>query len=101
LKHSDYLGLISKCSFVDVHISFFQVLRNGKGAVSRLKISIVGEPSNTGEYMAAPNTSRNMLLNFSSTVPSLVQGGYTSLLLGLDQEAPAARKVNFEEPAND
>jgi hypothetical protein len=51
--------------------------------------------------MATPNTFRNMLLNFSSTVPSLVQGGYMSLLLGLDQEASAARKLNFEEPAND
>jgi hypothetical protein len=51
--------------------------------------------------MAAPNTSRNMLLNFSSIVPSLVQGGYMSLLLGLDQEALAAPKLDFDEPGND
>jgi hypothetical protein len=36
--------------------------------------------------MAAPN--------ITSIVPSFVQGGYTSLLLGLDQEASAARKNN-------
>jgi hypothetical protein len=28
------LGLISKCSFVDVHISFFSVLANAKGPVA-------------------------------------------------------------------
>jgi hypothetical protein len=39
--------------------------------------------------------------NFSSTVPSFMQGGYTSLLLGLDQEASAARKLHFDEPGND
>jgi hypothetical protein len=51
--------------------------------------------------MAEPNTSTNMYTNFSSTVPSFLQGGYTSLLLGIDQEASAARKLNFDGPAND
>jgi hypothetical protein len=51
------------------------------------------ESSETGEHMA--------IQNFSSTVPSFMQGGYTSLLLGLDQEASAARKLHFDEPGND
>jgi hypothetical protein len=34
-------------------------------------------------------------------VPSLMDGGYTSLLLGLDQEALAAWKLHFSELAND
>jgi hypothetical protein len=42
---------------------------------------------NSSANMIVPNTSTNMLVNFSSTVPSLMQGGYTSLLLGLDQNA--------------
>jgi hypothetical protein len=33
-------------------------------------------------------------------VPSFLQGGYTSLLLGIDHEALAARKLNFNEPAH-
>jgi hypothetical protein len=39
--------------------------------------------------------------NFSSIVPSFVQGGYTGLLLGLDQEASAAQKLHFNEQLND
>jgi hypothetical protein len=35
--------------------------------------------------------------NFLSIMPSFVQGGYTSLLLGLDQEASAAQKLYFNE----
>jgi hypothetical protein len=42
-----------------------------------------------------------MLANFSSTVPYFLPGGYTSLLLGLDQEATTARKLHFDEPDND
>jgi hypothetical protein len=49
--------------------------------------------------MAAPNTSTNMYTNFSSTVPSFLQGGY--ILLGIDKEASAARKLNFDEAAHD
>jgi hypothetical protein len=30
-----------------------------------------------------------------------MQGGYTSLLLGLDQNASAARKLQFDAGAND
>jgi hypothetical protein len=66
-----------------------------------LCILFVGEgPSNTGENMAEPNTCTNMYTNFSSTVPIFLQGGYTSLLLGIDHEALAARKLNFNEPAH-
>jgi hypothetical protein len=43
--------------------------------------------------MAAPN--------FLTTVPSFVQGGYTSLLLDLGQEASAAQKLHFDEQSND
>jgi hypothetical protein len=42
-----------------------------------------------------------MLVNFSSTVPCFMPGEYTSLLLGLDQEASTARKLHFDEPVND
>jgi hypothetical protein len=67
-----------------------------------LCVLFVGEePSNTGENMAEPNISTNMYTNFLSNVPSFLQGGYTSLLLGIDQEASTARKLNFDEPAHD
>jgi hypothetical protein len=59
------------------------------------------EPSNTVENMAEPNTSTNMFINISSGVPSLLQEGYTILLLGLDEEASAEQKLNFDELAND
>jgi hypothetical protein len=42
-----------------------------------------------------------MLANFSSTVLCFLPGGYTSLLLGLDQEATTAWKLHFDEPDND
>jgi hypothetical protein len=48
------------------------------------------ERGNTCENMSAPNNSSNMLVNFSSTVPCFMPGEYTSLLLGLDQEASTA-----------
>jgi hypothetical protein len=51
---------------------------------------------NSGANMVVPSTSTNMLVNFSSTVPSLMQGGYTSLSFGLDQNASAARKLHFD-----
>jgi hypothetical protein len=47
--------------------------------------------------VAIPNSSANNLINF----PTIVQGGYTSLLLGLDQDASAARKLQFDTGAND
>ena len=37
----------------------------------------------------------------SSIMPSFMQGGYTDLLLGLDQEASTARKLHFDEPTNE
>jgi hypothetical protein len=30
-----------------------------------------------------------------NTVPSMMQGGYISLLLGIDQNAPATQKLHF------
>jgi hypothetical protein len=62
---------------------------------------IVGEEmwstgENSGANMVVPNTSTNTLVNISSTEPSLMQGGYTSLLLGLDQNASAAWKLHFD-----
>jgi hypothetical protein len=51
--------------------------------------------------MAIPNSSTDMLVNFSTNVPNWMQGGYTSLLLGIDQDASAARKLHFDEEAND
>ena len=33
--------------------------------------------------------------SISTDVPNFLQGRYTSLLLGLDQETSAARKLNF------
>jgi len=40
------------------------------------------------------------LINFPTIVPNLMQGGYTSLLLGLHQDALAARKLQFDIGAN-
>jgi hypothetical protein len=33
-------------------------------------------------------------------ISPLMAGGYTSLLLGVDQEASAARKIHFDEAHN-
>jgi hypothetical protein len=67
---------------------------------------IVGEEvrntgDNIGDNVVVPNTSSNILINFPTTAPNLMQGGYTSLLLGLDQNASAARKLHFNTGAND
>jgi hypothetical protein len=51
--------------------------------------------------MPAQKISTNMLVNYSSIMPSFMQGGYTDLLLGLDQEASTARKLHFDEPTNE
>jgi hypothetical protein len=51
--------------------------------------------------MADLITSTNMFVNSSSIAPSFQQGGYTSLLLDLEQEASIERKLSFDEPAND
>jgi hypothetical protein len=61
----------------------------------------VGGLSNTCENILAPSSSTNMLVNFSSTVPCFMPAEYTSLLLGLNHEASTARKLHFDEPAND
>jgi hypothetical protein len=56
---------------------------------------------NIGDNVAVPNTSSNILINFPTTAPNLIRGGYTSLLLYLDQNASAARKLRFNTGAND
>jgi hypothetical protein len=61
------------------------------------------------DFKSRMNNPINYIPNFpllktavkSSTVPCFMPGEYTSLLLGLDQEAPTARKLHFDEPAND
>jgi peptidase E len=63
---------------------------------------VVGEETmnigdNSGGNVALPNISTNNAINF----PIIVQGEYTSLLLGLDQDASAARKLQFDTGAND
>jgi hypothetical protein len=67
---------------------------------------VVGEETrntsdNSGGNAAVPNTSSNILINFPTTAPNLMQGGYTSLLFGLDQNASSARKLQFDAEAND
>jgi hypothetical protein len=57
-----------------------------------------------GEEMM--NTRDNCAVNLvdpsiSTNVPNFMDGGYTSLLFGLDQEASAARQLHFSELAND
>jgi hypothetical protein len=57
-----------------------------------------------GEEMI--NTRDNCAVNLvdpsiSTNVPNFMDGGYTSLLLGLDQETSAAWKLHFSELAND
>jgi hypothetical protein len=56
---------------------------------------------NSGVNVAVPNDSSNILINFPTTTPNLMQGGYTSLFLGIDQNASAARKLHFNTGAND
>jgi macrodomain Ter protein organizer (MatP/YcbG family) len=51
--------------------------------------------------MAVLNNSSNMLANCMSNVHEWIQGGYTSHLIGLDQNATAARKLYFNEERND
>jgi hypothetical protein len=47
--------------------------------------------------MGIPNAfTNNMYVDFSSMAAPLMQGGYTKLLLGVDQDASAARKLNFD-----
>jgi hypothetical protein len=56
---------------------------------------------NSGVNVAVPNDYSNILINFPTTAPNLMQGGYTSLLLGIDQNASAAWKLQFDTGAND
>ena len=68
-------------------------------------ISDVGEETNntgnnSGGNLAISNTSSNNLINFPTIVPNLMQGGYTNLLLGLDQHASTSRKLHFDTGAN-
>jgi hypothetical protein len=54
------------------------------------------------ESIGANMTVHNVVTNdvyadFPAMVALLMPGGYTSLLLGVDQEASAARKLHFDE----
>jgi hypothetical protein len=44
--------------------------------------------------------SNDMYAYFPTVVAPLMPGGYISLLLGVDQEASAARKLHFDEAQN-
>jgi hypothetical protein len=44
--------------------------------------------------------TNDMCADFPAMVTPLMLGGYTSLLLGVDQEASAARKLHFDEAHN-
>jgi hypothetical protein len=44
--------------------------------------------------------TNDMCAHFPAMVTPLMLGGYTSLLLGVDQEALAARKLHFDEAHN-
>ncbi|TVU13527.1 hypothetical protein EJB05_40587, partial [Eragrostis curvula] len=46
---------------------------------------------------AIPNVAANMYCDSSAMMAPLALGGYTSLLLGVDQEAAVARKLHFDE----
>ncbi|PVH34665.1 hypothetical protein PAHAL_7G002500 [Panicum hallii] len=41
--------------------------------------------------------TNDVYADFPAMVALLMPGGYTSLLLGVDQEASAARKLHFDE----
>jgi hypothetical protein len=56
---------------------------------------------NSGVNVAVPNDSSNILINFPTIAPNLMQEGYTSLLLGIDQNTSATRKLQFDTGAND
>jgi hypothetical protein len=43
------------------------------------------------------STEHDMYADFPTVAAPLMPGGYTSLLLGVDQEASAARKLHFDE----
>jgi hypothetical protein len=53
-----------------------------------------------GGSIAIPNLVANMYGESSTVVAPLIQGGYTSLLLGLYQVVSAARKLDFDESSN-
>jgi hypothetical protein len=53
-----------------------------------------------GGSIAIPNLVANMYGESSTVVAPPIQGRYTSLLLGLHQDVPAARKLDFNEPSN-
>jgi hypothetical protein len=50
-----------------------------------------------GGSIAIPNLVANMYGESSTVVGPPIQGGYTSLLLGLHQDVSAARKLDFDE----
>jgi hypothetical protein len=53
-----------------------------------------------GGSVAIPNLVANMYGESLTMVAPLIQGGYTSLLLGLHQDVSAAQKLDFNESSN-
>jgi hypothetical protein len=53
-----------------------------------------------GGSISIPNLVANMYGESLIVVAALIQGGYTSLLLGLHQDVSAARKLDFNESSN-
>ena len=56
-------------------------------------------PSVQGGYRIDPSIQRGYMVP-PSVNPSSIQGGYTSLLAGLHEDASAARKLHFDEVSN-
>jgi hypothetical protein len=53
-----------------------------------------------GGSVAIPNLVANMYGESLTMVAPSIQGGYTSLLLGLHQDVSAAQKLDFNESSN-
>ena len=56
-------------------------------------------PSVQGGYRIDPSIQRGYMVP-PSVNPSSIQGGYTSLLAVLHEDASAARKLHFDEVSN-
>ena len=56
--------------------------------------------ASTDVNIAPPGYLTNAYSEFPTMVAHPTQGGYTSLILGLHQDASAARKLQFDEVSN-
>jgi hypothetical protein len=84
---------IVACTEFFITNSYFLIVLKYISDVAEEEMRNTGD--NSGVNAAVPNDSSNILINFPTTAPNLMQGGYTSLLLGIDQNAIAARKLNL------